>query len=151
MSVNSRVLGLFVLSVIFGGIAAFSALGLWQTERGGQGQRNHGDAEGELAPTPISLHGWVSSCDGQGLALNLDDGTSLYVQLGSTRYAQSIGFAPQVGEGVTLLGFTGEDGLFSAITVTLDTPAGRSQVYTFRSETGQPLWSGSGRGNGTSR
>jgi hypothetical protein len=151
MSVNSKILGLLVLTVIFGGIAAFSALGLWQTERGGQGQRNHGGAEGEFALTLTSLHGWVNGYDGQGLALNLDDGTSLYVQLGSSRYAQSIGFAPQVGEGVTLLGFIGKDGLFSAITVTLDTPAGRSQVYSFRSETGQPLWSGSGRGNGTSR
>lgn len=151
MSINSKILGLLVLTVIFGGVTAFSALGLWQTERGGQGQRNHGGAEGELAPTPINLHGWVSSCDGQGLALSLDDGTSLYVQLGSSRYAQSIGFAPQVGEGITILGFTAEDGLFSAITVTLDTPADRSQVYAFRSETGQPLWSGSGRGSGTSQ
>jgi hypothetical protein len=146
MNVNSRVLGLFVLSVIFGGIAAFSALGLWQTERGGQGQRNHGGETESVAPTLTSLHGWVDSYDGQSLTLSLDDGASLYVQLGSSRYAQSIGFAPQVGEGVTLLGFTGEDGLFNAITVPLDTPAGRSRVYPFRSETGQPLWSGSGRG-----
>ncbi|MFZ5882130.1 MAG: hypothetical protein ACOY0R_22385 [Chloroflexota bacterium] len=151
MSVNSRVLGLLVLIVIFGGVTAFSALGLWQTERGGQGQHNHGGAEGELTPKPVSLHGWVNGYDGEGLALDLDDGTSLYVQLGSSRYAKSIGFAPQVGEGVTLLGFTGEDGWFSAITVTLDHPAGRSQVYSFRSETGQPLWSGSGRGSGTSQ
>lgn len=150
MSVNSRVLGLLVLIVIFGGVTAFSALGLWQTERGGPGNRNHGGAEGELAPTPTSLHGWVNGCDGQGLAINLDDGTPFYVQLGSSRYTQSIGFAPQAGEGVTILGFTSEDGQFSAITVTLDTPAGRSRVYPFRSETGQPLWSGSGRGGGTS-
>lgn len=90
MSVNSRVLGLLVLIVIFGGVTVFSALGLWQTERGGQGQHNHGGVEGELAPTPVSLHGW-------GLALSLDDGIPLYVPPGSSHYAQSIGFAPLWG------------------------------------------------------
>ncbi len=148
MSVNSKVLGLLVLIVIFGGVTAFSALGLWQTERGGQGQRNHGGAEGELAPTPISLHGWVNGYDLEGLAVTLEDGSMLYVKLGNARYNQSIGFAPQVGERVVLLGFTNEDGLFSAVTVTLESG---SQVYSFRSESGEPLWAGGGRGNGTSQ
>ena len=80
-----------------------------------------------------------------GLSLTLDDGSAFYVQLGNSRYSQSIGFAPAVGEGVTVYGFPGDQGAYSAITVTLDSTA---QVYSFRSETGQPLWAGKGNGGG---
>lgn len=147
MSVNSRILGLLVLAVLFGGVATFSALGLWQTERGGQGNRNHGGETQETSHPTTSLRGTVNGYDLEGLALTLDDGAMLYVKLGNTRYNQSIGFAPQVGERVTLLGFTGEDGLFNAISVTLE---GSGQVYSFRSSSGEPLWAGGGHGNGTS-
>ena len=64
-----------------------------------------------------------------GLSLTLDDGSAFYVQLGNSRYSQSIGFAPAVGEGVTVYGFPGDQGAYSAITVTLDSTA---QVYSFR-------------------
>jgi hypothetical protein len=65
---------------------------------------------------------------------------------GNSRYSQSIGFAPAVGEGVTVTGFPGDQGLYSAISVTMDSTG---VTYTFRSETGQPLWSGgNGKGNG---
>jgi len=115
---------------------------------GGQGNSN---ANGSGIPQANitganTVHGTVVSFDQTGLSLTLDDGTALYVQLGNSRYSQSIGFAPQVGETVTVYGFNGDQGLFSAITVTLD---GTSQVYSFRSETGQPLWAGgNGKGNG---
>ncbi len=115
---------------------------------GGQGNSN---ANGSGIPQANitganTVHGTVVSFDQTGLSLTLDDGSALYVQLGNSRYSQSIGFAPQVGEIVTVYGFNGDQGLFSAITVTLD---GTSQVYSFRSETGQPLWAGgNGKGNG---
>lgn len=93
-----------------------------------------------------TVHGVVNSFDLMGMSLTLDDGSSLYVQLGNSRYNQSIGFAPATGAGVTVTGFPGDQGLYSAITVTLDSTG---QVFTFRSETGQPLWSGgNGKGNG---
>jgi len=81
-----------------------------------------------------------------GLSLILDDGSAYYVQLGNSRYSQSIGFAPVAGEGVTIYGFPGDQGAYSAITVTLDSTA---QVYSFRdATTGQPLWAGKGNGGG---
>ena len=93
-----------------------------------------------------SIHGTVVSYDQMGLSITLDDGSAFYVQLGNPRYNQSIGFAPQVGAAVTILGFPGDQETYSAITITIDATG---QVFTFRSETGQPLWSGgNGKGNG---
>jgi hypothetical protein len=93
-----------------------------------------------------TIHGTVVSFDQMGLSLTLDDGSAFYVQLGQSRYSQSIGFAPAVGEGVTVYGFPGDQGVYSAVTVTLDSTA---QVYAFRdATTGQPLWSGGGNGGG---
>ena len=83
-----------------------------------------------------------------GLSLTLDDGSAFYVQLGNSRYSQSIGFAPAVGEGVTVYGFPGDQGAYSAITVTLDSTA---QVYSFRDATGRPLWAGKGNGGNGGR
>jgi hypothetical protein len=93
-----------------------------------------------------TLHGTINSYDLTGMSITLDDGTSLFIQLGNSHYSQSIGFAPATGEGVTVTGFPGDQGLYSAISVTLDSTGA---VYAFRSETGQPLWSGgNGHGNG---
>jgi hypothetical protein len=124
---------------------------------GGQGNGGQGNAAaGSQSATngvpqanvagATTVHGTVVSFDQMGLSLTLDDGSALYVQLGNSRYSQSIGFAPQVSETVTVYGFNGDQDLFSAITVTLDSTG---QVYSFRTETGQPLWSGgNGKGNG---
>lgn len=91
-----------------------------------------------------TVHGVVNSFDTMGISITSDNGQALYVQLGNPRYNQSIGFAPQAGEGVTVVMFPGVQGLNSAISVTMDATG---MVYSFRSETGQPLWSG-GNGNG---
>lgn len=112
---------------------------------GDQGNGNNGQSNGTGIPQAniagaTTIHGTVVSNDLTGMSITLDDGTALFVQLGNSRYSQSIGFAPQIGEGVTIYGFIGDQNLFSAIAVTLDTPDGRGQVYTFRSETGQPMW-----------
>lgn len=121
---------------------------------GGQGNGNNGQSNGTGIPQAnitgaTTVHGTVVNFDLNSLSITLDDGKALFVQLGNSRYNQSIGFAPQVGEGVTVYGFTGDQGLFSAISITLDTPDGRGQVYAFRSETGQPMWAGgNGKGNG---
>ena len=121
---------------------------------GGQGQGGQGAGQsattGGMAQANIAgattIHGTVVSFDQMGLSLTLDDGSAFYVQLGNSRYGQSIGFAPVAGEGVTVYGFPGDQGLYSAISVTIDSTA---QTYSFRDETGRPLWAGgNGKGNG---
>ncbi|MEW6241451.1 MAG: hypothetical protein AB1564_11640 [Chloroflexota bacterium] len=126
---------------------------------GAQGNGGQGNGQAANSGTPqvlaqnnisgaTTVHGMVVSVDLNGLSITLDDGTPLFVQLGQSRYNQSIGFAPQVGEGVTVYGFTGDEGLFTAITVTLDSTG---RVYTFRDTLGRPMWAGgNGKGNGGS-
>ncbi|MEW6405232.1 MAG: hypothetical protein AB1649_25855 [Chloroflexota bacterium] len=123
--------------------------------QGGNGQGNGGQvnpvANGSGAPQPQAditgatiVHGIVNAFEITGMSVTLDDGTTLYVQLGGSRYTQSIGFAPAAGEGVTVNGFSGDQALYSAISVTLDSTG---QVYSFRDASGRPLWAG-GNGNG---
>ena len=122
---------------------------------GAQGSNGQGGNGGQTTGTGIpqanisgatTVHGIVNSFDLIGISVTLDDGTVLYVQLGNSRYCQSIGFAPAAGEGVTINGFPGDQGLYSAITVTIDST---SQTYAFRDANGNPMWSGgNGRGGG---
>ena len=126
---------------------------------GGGGNANSGNqstgsglpqvqAQANLAGATI-VHGTVVSYDLTGLSITLDDGQALYVQLGNSRYSQSIGFAPQIGEGVTVNGFPGDQGLYSANTITLDSTG---QTFSFRDGNGRPLWAGgNGKGNGGNR
>jgi hypothetical protein len=118
--------------------------------QGGQGQGGQGQGMAASGTTQANIaaattiHGTVVSYDQFGLSLTLDDGSAFYVQLGNQRYNQSLGFAPVAGEGVTIYGFPGDQGAYSAITVTMDSTG---QVFAFRDETGRPLWAG-GNGNG---
>jgi len=122
---------------------------------GAQGSNGQGGNGGQTTGTGIpqanisgatTVHGIVNSFDLTGISVTLDDGTVLYVQLGNSRYCQSIGFAPAAGEGVTINGFPGDQGLYSAITVTIDST---SQTYAFRDANGNPMWSGgNGQGGG---
>jgi hypothetical protein len=120
--------------------------------QGGQGQGGQGAASGTMQAdltAATTIHGTVVSFDQMGLSLTLDDGSAFYVQLGNSRYSQTIGFAPAIGAGVTVYGFPGDQGAYSAITVTVDATA---QVYAFRdATTGQPLWSGGGNGGGNGK
>jgi hypothetical protein len=122
-----------------------------QGNSGGNGQAGQSTqgAAGSAVPqaniTGVStIHGVVNSFDGMGVSITTDDGQAVYVQLGNSRYNQSLGFSPQAGEGMTLVIFPDDQGMNSAISVTMDTTG---MVYNFRTETGQPLWSG-GKGNG---
>jgi len=115
--------------------------------RGGNGQGSQGQGGG-IGQANIAgattIHGIVNSFDGFGIGITTDDGQVMYVQLGNSSYIQSIGFAPQVGAGVTVNGFTGDQGAYTAITVTLDS----GQVYTYRDANGRPMWAGNGNGQG---
>ncbi len=122
---------------------------------GAQGSSAQGGSSGQTTGTGIpqadisgatTVHGIVNSFDLTGISVTLDDGSALYVQLGNSRYSQTIGFAPVAGEGVTINGFPGDQGLYSAITITVDSTA---QTYAFRDANGSPLWSGgNGQGGG---
>jgi len=93
-----------------------------------------------------TITGTVSAYDLVTLTVSTYDGQSVIVQLGNASYAGSIGFAPQIDQSVTVLGFPGDQGLFSAISVTID-----GQIYAFRDELGRPLWAGGpGKGRGGS-
>ncbi|MBK7456183.1 MAG: DUF2202 domain-containing protein [Anaerolineales bacterium] len=76
-----------------------------QGNQGSNGQGNGAqgsNAQSNTAGTGIpqanisgatTVHGIVNSFDLSGMSVTLDDGTILYVQLGNSRYSQSIGFA----------------------------------------------------------
>ncbi len=110
-----------------------------------QGQTGSGVPQANITGV-TTVHGVVNSFDLMGISITTDDGQAQYVQLGNSRYNQSIGFAPVAGEGVTVVMFPGNQGMNSAISVTVDSTG---LTYTFRNELGQPLWSGgNGKGNG---
>ncbi len=139
MRLNSKVVGVIVLVVMFGGILLTADLGWWQTDGGGRGGGNH-DGASESPPEVTTLRGTVSGYDQRGLTITTDEGQSFFVELGNSRYNRSIGFSPQVGERVTVQAFIpGSQDSYSAITVTLE---GTGQTYTFRDALGNPLWAG---------
>ena len=93
-----------------------------------------------------TISGTVSAYDLVTLTVSTSGGQSMVVQLGNSIYAQSLDFNPIIGQGVSIHGFPGDQGLFSAISVTLD-----GQTYAFRDELGRPLWAGGpSKGNGRS-
>lgn len=115
-------------------------------------QTDIADLQARLAQTDnadiqlVSIHGVVNSYDGMGIGITTDDGQVIYEDTGNPRYSQSVGFAPQIGADVTVLMFKGDQGVNSAVAVTMDATG---MTYTFRSETGQPLWfGGNGKGYG---
>jgi len=102
-----------------------------------------GSAQASVAAA-TTVHGVIASYDATGMSLTLDDGSPLYVQLGSSRYASTVNLASYVGMAVTVEGFEGDLGLFTATTVTIDATG---EVFDFRTASGRPVWAG-GNGNG---
>ena len=143
MKLKSTSLGILILMLFFGSIAASVLTGWWQTGKSGQGNKNQNGGDNETHQIS-TFHGVVNEYDGLGISITTDDEQVLYVQLGNSRYNQSIGFTPQAGEGVTVITSPNDEGTYNAVSVTLDATG---VTYTFRSETNQPLWSGGG-GNG---
>ena len=118
----------------------------------GNGQSGNGNSQAGsgsgLQGNPgeiTTITGTISSYEYSTLTLVTESGQSLAVQLGNTYFAESIGFIPQVGEQAAATVFSDAQGQYSAITITLETSG---QTYSFRDESGRPLWSG---GNGKGR
>lgn len=116
--------------------------------RGGQNNESAGTTSAGIPQSNAditgasTITGIVSAYDLVSLTVQTSDGQIVVVQLGNSQYASSLAFSPQVGQSVLVYGFPGDQGLFSAISVTVD-----GQIYAFRDELGRPLWAG-GRGNG---
>lgn len=109
---------------------------------GSNGNAQTGTPQGNLSNL-TNLHGTVSAYAYGTLTLVTDDGQTVGVQLGNQSYVASLGFNPQVGQALTVSGFPGEQGLFSATSITLD----NGMTFTFRESTGRPGWAG-GKGKG---
>jgi hypothetical protein len=110
----------------------------------GNGQNGIPQVQAQYNLTNLNtLHGTVSAYAYGTLTIVTDDGQTVGIQLGNSNYVASLGFAPQVGQGVTVIGFPGDQGLFSATSITVD----GGTTYTFREATGRPAWAG-GKGNG---
>jgi hypothetical protein len=116
--------------------------------RGGQNDQSTGTTNTGVPQSNADIagasttRGTVSAYDLVSLTVQTSDGQTMVVQLGNSQYASSLGFAPQVGQSVSVYGFPSDQSLFSAISVTVN-----GQTYAFRDELGRPLWAG-GRGNG---
>lgn len=108
MKLNSTTVGIIILLVVFGGIAGSVSMNWWSIEGSGGKQRAQGGDGKEEAHSLLTVHGVVNSFDTMGINIATDDGQAQYVQLGNSRYNQSIGFVPD------------DQGLYSAISVTVD-------------------------------
>jgi len=84
----------------------------------------------------VTLVGTVSSILPRGMIVADADGQLIEVVRRSWRFAQEQGFAPQIGDQVTLDGFY-EHGEFEVACLT---DLNNGQSVCLRDETGQPLW-----------
>ena len=92
----------------------------------------------------VTLTGTISSIIPRGMTMATTTGQPVEVARRAWRFAQEQGFAPQVGDQVTLDGFY-EDGKFEVAVITDLT---NGQTVYLRDDAGHPLWSAeSGNGN----
>jgi hypothetical protein len=88
--------------------------------------------------------GTIAEFDDNGLTMDLDNGESVYVELGPPDYWQTQGITFQEGQQVSVVG-TINDGMIHAFEVQLP----GEQILQIRNEQGQPMWSGGvSRGKG---
>lgn len=91
-----------------------------------------------------TVRGTVSAYAYGTLTIVTEDGQTMGIQLGNQRYVASLGLNPQAGQVVTVTGFPGDQGLFTATQIVM----ADGTTYTFRQETGRPAWAGgNGKGN----
>lgn len=95
---------------------------------------------------PWQESGTIIEIDDYGFQFTLQDGETVYIELGPPAYWQNQGVELQVDQTATVNGSI-NDGVIHASEVTL----ADGQILNIRSETGQPLWSGGvTNGNGQS-
>ena len=158
------IVGLLVLTIIGAG-----AYALFDDENANEGsaqvdtpavipptttpESSTGQANGTPQPIQASVNnvgeiwsgrGTILELTTVGMTLAMDDGSEVYVELGSPDYWQTQGVTLNAGGVVTVDGFfNGTD--YHARTVTNSDGA----VLSLRDEAGQPLWSGGNTSSGT--
>ncbi|MBC8510016.1 MAG: hypothetical protein H8D34_34645 [Chloroflexi bacterium] len=151
------VIGLLLTTVIGGGGAAIAYQSINQEadpiasapepvmqQRGNgvgqQGEQQLGEpviaAEGSLGE-PWQETGNITEIDDFGFQFALQNGESVYIELGPPDYWQNQGVELQVGQSLFVDG-TINEGMIHAAQVMLDD----GQTLQLRTETGQPMWSG---------
>ncbi len=142
------VVGLLVLILVGGGVFALldrqntvSSAVAMPTGQGnaGQNQQVATSSVGEV----WNGSGTILNLTEVGMTLQLQDGSEIYVELGSTEYLKTQPIMLNAGEIVTVDGFFNGTN-YHARTVTTSDGA----VLALRNESGQPLWSG-GNGSGS--
>lgn len=93
-------------------------------------------AEGSLGE-PWKETGTISELDDYGFQFTLQNGESVYIELGPPDYWQNQGIELQVGQPLIVDGTLNEGMIHAAQVILAD-----GQVLRIRTETGQPMWSG---------
>ena len=117
----------------------------------GHGQQGQGFNNGSGQPQAstqewLTLEGTVVSVDRQNLLVETAQMGQVSVETGPPWFADEQGVIFNPGDAVTLLGFTGEGGLFQAGQVT--NQANNATLF-LRDPNGRPLWAGRGQGQTT--
>jgi len=99
-----------------------------------------GQAAGGLSIEWVTIEGTVANVAGDLLIVQTKDGQMIEVEGRPWAFAVQVGFAPKVGDRITLVGFD-EDGEFK---VSEMTNVSRGQSVVLRDETGRPGWAGQG-------
>ena len=94
-------------------------------------------AAADMAGEPWQASGTIAAIDDYGFDFTLENGETVYIELGPPDYWQSQGVALQVGQAVTVDGTINADMIHANQVLLAD-----GQILVVRSETGQPLWSG---------
>lgn len=101
-----------------------------------QSQEPQAVAEG-LQGEPFSFTAEIAALDANGINVILDDGESIFVELGPEGYWTTMEPRLAIGDRVAIEGSVNE-GMYHAQTVT----TADNQTLVLRTETGQPKWSG---------
>lgn len=111
----------------------------------GQGQGNESGLPQAMERDWIIMTGVVVSGDQQNLTIDTAEMGQLVVQLGPPGFADEQNVTFNVGDTITMTGFSGENSTFQAGQVTNDISG---ETLFLRDPNGRPLWAGRGQGGG---
>jgi hypothetical protein len=97
-----------------------------------------GQGTGTMLGAPWQEAGTITALDDFGFHFQLQNGDSVYIELGPPDFWKNQGVDLQVGQGATVVG-TDNEGMIHAEQVML----ANGETLQVRDENGQPLWSGS--------
>jgi len=116
--------------------------GRWSQATAGAAQPADGLAAAGAIAAWQTVEGMVAGVASDLLTIRTTDGQIVEVEGQPWAFAQQAGFAPQVGDSITLVGYD-EAGEFKVAEM-MNTSA--NQSVTLRDETGRPGWAGRGQG-----